>query len=82
MTEPMSLEEVRRVKERAEAELLRLPGVTGVDIGPKIVDGRETGQLSIRVYVSKKHDVPETEAIPRQIDGVPTDVVERHYLLH
>ncbi len=82
MTEPRSPEEIRRIKERAEGELLRLPGVTGVSIGPKIVNGQETGQQAIRIYVSKKRGVPENEAIPNEIDGVPTDVIERVYKLH
>ncbi len=82
MSDPKSLEEIRRIKERAEADLLRRPGVTGVDIGPKIVNGQDTGQQAIRVYVSNKHDVPENETIPQEIDGVPTDVIERVYKLH
>jgi hypothetical protein len=77
-----NLPEIRRIKEEVESQLLKLPGVNGVDIGPKIVGGRETGQMVIRVYVTKKHDVPEAEAIPKEIQGIPTDVIERRYELH
>ena len=78
----MDLEQIRRIKEAAEADLLKLPGVTGVDIGPKIVDGKETGDLAIRVFVDTKQDVPAGQQIPAQIQGVPTDVIERRYRLH
>ena len=77
-----SLDEIRRVKREVEAELLKLPGVTGVDVGPKSVGGRKTGQLAIRVYVEKKRDVPQDQSIPTEIQGVPTDVVERRFVLH
>ena len=75
-------EEVRRVKEGAEAELLGLPGVVGVDVGYKQVGGRETDVPAIRVYVRSKRDVPEGDAVPRQIGNVPTDVIERDFILH
>jgi len=75
-------EEVRRIKETVEADLLRRPGVTGVDIGPKLVGGKETGRLAIRIYVAKKKDVPDAEVIPKEIEGVPTDVIERRFVLH
>ena len=57
-----------------EADLLKLPGVTGVDIGPKIVKGKKTNVMAIRVYVKKKRKVPG--AIPKEIEGVPTDVID------
>jgi len=75
-------EEVKRIKAAAEAELLKLPEVTGVDIGHKVVGGRKTDDLAIIVYVAKKGDVPADQAVPRQIQGVPTDVIERRFVLH
>jgi hypothetical protein len=77
----MDLEEVRRVKDEVEAGLLRRPGVTGVGVGYKVVGGRTTNTLAIKVYVKHKGDVPEGEAIPKIIRGVPTDVVERRFVL-
>lgn len=77
-----SLEEIRRIKEQAEEQLLRIPGVTGIDTGVKYVNGAPTGIQSIRVYVQAKRDVPEAEAVPKMIQGVPTDVVERRFVLH
>ena len=77
------LEEIRRVKEEVEKELLKIPGVTGVDIGYKYVGGKKTDVLSIRFYVEKKKkDVPEKEMIPKKIDNIPTDVIERRFVLH
>lgn len=70
---------VRAVKDRVEDDLLKLPGVTGVDIDEKETDGRPTGAAAIVVYVARKRpasDIPSGELIPTQIDGVPTDVRE------
>jgi hypothetical protein len=77
-----NLEEIGRIKDEAERELLKRPGVTGVDVGPKYVGGKETDTLAIRVYVEKKKEVQGTNAIPKEIQGVPTDVIERKFVLH
>jgi hypothetical protein len=76
-----SLEEIRTVKQEVEPALLTLPGVTGVSIGFKSIGGEVTDQLAIIVYVDKKEDVPEENAIPKEIQGVPTDVVEARFTL-
>lgn len=75
-------EEIRRTKARVEGDLLKLPGVTGVDIGEKHVGGTPIGELAIRVLVRSKKPadaVPPGELIPPTIDGVPTDVIERDF---
>lgn len=75
----VTLEEVRRVKAEYEAELMRKLGVVGVAIGHKQINGRKTNQLCIICYVVKKKRVGELEErdiIPREIDGVPVDVIE------
>ncbi len=77
-----SIDEVRRIKEMSEMELLKLPGVTGVDIGPKIVNGKKTDVIAIRVYVEKKKVVSGEISVPKEIQGVPTDVIERRFVLH
>jgi hypothetical protein len=77
-----TIEEIRPVKEEAERELLKRPGVTGVDVGYKYIGGKETGTLAIRVFVEAKKDVQGHDAIPREIRGVPTDVIERKLVLH
>ena len=77
-----TLAEIRKTKSEKEDDLLSRPGVTGVDIGPKIVKGKETDETSIRVYVEKKKDVPAKEKIPATINGIKTDVIERRFVLH
>ncbi|MFN2109708.1 MAG: hypothetical protein ACK2UI_08610 [Anaerolineae bacterium] len=77
--------QVRRIKQEVEQALLKLPGVTGVDIGEKMVGGLPTGELAIRVYVAEKKPtdaVPVPEQIPAKIQDVPTDVIQRKYELH
>jgi hypothetical protein len=76
------IEEIRRVKDEFELDLMQLPGVTGVDIGPKYVDGQDTGILAIRIYVERKEDLPEELTLPKEIQGIPTDVIERSFSLH
>jgi hypothetical protein len=77
-----TLAEARDVKERVEASLLALPGVTGVDVGYKLVAGKKTDLVAIRVYVASKQDVPAEQQIPAEIEGIPTDVIERRFVLH
>lgn len=72
-----SLDEIRRIKQEVERDLLKLPNVVGVDIGRKIVNGQKTDVLAIRVLVSVKKDMPEALAVPAEIQGVPTDVILR-----
>ena len=77
-----NLDEIRRIKTEVEAELLKLPGVSGVDVGYKYVGGKKTDKLAIRVYVEEKKDVPEEDAVPKQIRDIPTDVIQRRFVLH
>jgi hypothetical protein len=73
---------MREAKRRIEHELLSRPGVNGVDIGFKETDGRPTDQLAIRVLVDKKKKVPPAQQIPAEVEGHPTDVIERKFELH
>src|SRR5829696_2888582 len=70
------LDELRSVKRGIEDELLERPGVFGVDIGRKVVGGRTTDELAIRVYVKEKKDVSPAERIPPTIQGMKTDVIQ------
>lgn len=76
------LKEIRKTKAAQEDDLLSRPGVTGVDIGPKISKGKKTEELSIRVYVAQKKSVPAKEKIQPEIDGIKTDIIERKFVLH
>jgi len=76
------MEAIRRVKEAHEQRLLSLPGVTGVDIGYKIVNGQKTNEQVIRVYVEEKKnedELPAEQIIPKEIEGVKTDVIQRRF---
>lgn len=74
--------EIRPTKQAAEADLLKRPGVTGVDIGHKYVRGEKTDELAIRVYVEKKGDCAEKDKVSETIEGVRTDVIQRKFVLH
>lgn len=71
-----SLDDIRVVKERVEDDLLALPNVVAVGIGRKVTCGEKSERLALRVYVTDKVDVSDESAVPAEIDGVPTDVVE------
>lgn len=76
-------EKVRCVKQQVEDDLLKIPGVVGVDIGCKVIDGKKTDILAILIYVEeKKKDVHEEHMIPKQIQGIPTDIIQRKFELH
>jgi Peptidase family S64 len=53
--------------------------VVGVGIGEKISDGRQTGALAVKFLVRMKYaqaHMDGKQALPRDIDGIPTDVEE------
>jgi len=61
-----------------EARLMAIPGVLHVSVGLKESNEKIVGeQLCIRVYVKEKrahNEIPITELIPTEINGIPTDV--------
>jgi len=60
-------------------ELFEKPNVVGVGVGYKTVRGEKTSDLSFLVMVSKKINrslLAETQLIPSEHKGVPTDVIE------
>ena len=78
-----TLVEILAAKETVVADLLKRPGVTGVDVGYKYVGGKRTDEIAIRVHVAHKRDnVPEAQRVPAEIDGVQTDVIQRTFVLH
>lgn len=77
-----TLSEITKIKQGAESELLKLPGVTGMDVGYRMIDGQQTEILAIRVYVANIRDVPNEIANLKEIQGVPVDVIERRFELH
>lgn len=70
---------IRPVKEAVEAALLEKTNVIGVDIAEKETNGEKTGELSIVVFVDAKKPlsrVPKKDQVPKEIDGIQTDVQE------
>ncbi len=74
-----NLDKIREIKKSVEKELLGRPGVTAVEIGHKIKDGKQTDEIAIRVHVKEKKNVPQDQMIPSEINGVKTDVIQRKY---
>jgi len=69
----MVMNQVNTVKQDYEAQLMRLPNVTGVGVGER------KGKTVIKVFVTQK--VPESnlkphEVVPKSIEGCETDVEE------
>jgi len=80
-----NLIEIKRLKSANEKKLMSLEGVTGIGVGEQITNGQRTGTVCIRVYVSKKKPkskVSKEQMIPANINGIPTDVIEREFVLH
>lgn len=74
-----TMEEVRKVKENHEKELMKKYGVTGCAVGYKYIEGKKTNRLCIICYVKKKktkEKLKKKDMIPKLIEGIPTDVVE------
>ncbi len=67
------------VREKAEKELMKLPGVIAVGVGLKDVKGEFQRELCFKVTVQKKKGKSELkpgERIPETINGFKTDVNE------
>jgi hypothetical protein len=74
---------VREAKERHSARLMQYPNVTGVGVGLRVVGGRRTDEVCVRVYVRRK--VPEAQLspadlLPRTVDGATVDVIEGDFV--
>ncbi len=70
---------VREAKEANKDTILAKPNVVGVGIGYKEVKGERTNDVVVLTLVSKKVPVAGLESkdiVPREVDGVPTDVIQ------
>lgn len=73
------MEHLRQLAQAKQAQLLSCNNIVGVGVGHKRRRGRVVENEAIVVLVRKKLDpihVPKAVFIPRQIEDVPTDVVE------
>ncbi len=62
-------EQAAEIKARFEPDVLKMPGVTGVDLG---IGSTPT----IRVYVDTIATAP---SLPTSVEGVPIEVIERRF---
>lgn len=83
----MSTKELALLRERANValtkhwpELKQVKGFLNAQISTKFVDGKDTGRICIAVFVDNKLKIGEglkaSEAVPKTIEGIETDVVE------
>jgi hypothetical protein len=73
------LNQVRRVKEHYESELLAKPNVVGLGVGMKIKEEQGTQEMALIVMVSRKvpaSQLAPEDRIPNEVDGIPIDVRE------
>ena len=66
-----TMEHATAIKARFESEVIRKPGVSGVDIG-----AGDQGEPVIRVYVRSREHAP---ALPAAVEGVPVQIIERSF---
>ena len=86
----LKVEEAQKVIEKQQSafqdpeygifvQLMSLPNVVGVELGPKTVNGQVTDNLAFRVKVRKKlplFELGAEEIVPASIGLIPTDIVE------
>jgi hypothetical protein len=76
--DPKTLEAIR-VRQAYEADLLAKANVLGVGVGMRRRRGESTEEVAVVVLVSRKIPAAQLaprDVIPRQIEGVPVDVLE------
>lgn len=79
MTSQVTLDRIRKIKDKYEPSLLSKANVVGVGIGFREQRGQMTDQIALIVSVSKKlslGEVSTADLIPTEIEGVPVDVKE------
>jgi hypothetical protein len=67
------VEEATAVKDRHIDFLLGLPGVVGAGIG---ASKKHPGKAVIQLYLSRKLTARERRVFPRQLEGVPVEIVK------
>lgn len=75
----MTLDEIRKVKEKYADHLMSLKNVVSVGIGRKEVQGAKTGEPAIIIGVVKKLPkelLKASDVIPPTLNGIKTDVIQ------
>lgn len=77
-----SFDELLRARKEIEEQILKLNGVTGMDIGIGTIGNSEKENAKIIVYVANKTEILSNKTVPEEIDGFPVEIVERRFVLH
>lgn len=77
-----TMDEALQIKAEVEPDLINKPGVTGIDVGYRVVDGKRTEEPAIRVYVANKEAAVKALSLPGEIQGVAVEIIERKFELH
>ena len=80
--EPDKLTKAEIVLASIRDEWLKRPGVTAIDLGFKWSHGQMTDEIAIRVHLNQKRprsQLSNAELFPRQIQGIPVDIIEARY---
>ncbi|MBA7523043.1 hypothetical protein ES705_15166 [subsurface metagenome] len=77
--EEAEMAKISEVIEKRELEIYKYPNVVGLGASYRTKAGKPTDELCLVVYVEKKvpaAQLSKRDIIPKEIDGVKTDVVE------
>jgi len=74
-----TLEEVIRIQQEVQDDLLKLAGVTGVDVTQRTIEGHRTNEYVIRIFVEDQAEALRRLQLPGVIQGVHVEVVERRF---
>lgn len=76
------LEAMTKALDEVRESWRKRPGVTGLDVGFKMKDGKPTDSLAIRVHVRRKlpaEELPVHDLFPKHLGPFDVDVIEAEY---
>ncbi|MFP4661492.1 MAG: serine protease, partial [Halanaerobiales bacterium] len=79
MSKKKVMDEISKVYEENQDEILQKENVIGIGVGYKYVDGKKTEEPCITIFVSQKlmeTQLREKDIVPKEISEYKTDVVE------
>lgn len=65
------------MKRGRQEDMFRKENIIGIGVGNKITQGKDTGQLCVKVYVTEKRplqEIPQAARVEAVYEGIPTDV--------
>jgi hypothetical protein len=74
------IENMKKILDKHKDEIKKYE-IQGTGIGFKTKNGKRTNELAIIIYIKKKKNIDElnrekSSMIPKEIEGIPTDIVE------